>query len=221
LKHWQTFVEFVEFDLNRKEREAAEDAAQVAKGQAILLGVFTAMWEPADWGMTAYQIGTDPSNIWSYAGLLPFVPAGTKSIFRAADKGADFGRAAKKGSMPTRIRRSGAGIARSTPASSAGAQAALRSKLKALRDAQARAVGVRQLPDGRIRYYDAERLASKPGATRGNAYVTEWDPATGQVRSWAESYDHAGNVIRVHPKMINGQQVTRPHYPPTGSEIAQ
>jgi hypothetical protein len=91
LKHWQTFVEFVEFDLNRKEREAAEDAAQVAKGQAILLGVFTAMWEPADWGMTAYQIGTDPSNIWSYAGLLPFVPAGTKSIFRAADTGGEIG----------------------------------------------------------------------------------------------------------------------------------
>ncbi len=49
LKHWQTFAEFVEFDLNRKEREAAEDAAQVAKGQAILVGLFTAMWEPADW----------------------------------------------------------------------------------------------------------------------------------------------------------------------------
>ncbi len=40
--------------------------------------------------MAAYQIGTDPYSYWSYAGLLPFVPAGTKSIFRAADKGAEL-----------------------------------------------------------------------------------------------------------------------------------
>ncbi len=48
LKHWQTFAEFVDFDLNRKEHEAAEDAGLVAKGNSILFGVFTAMWEPAD-----------------------------------------------------------------------------------------------------------------------------------------------------------------------------
>lgn len=37
--------------------------------------------------------------------------------------------------------------------------------------------------------------------------------------SWMESYDHAGNVIRVHPKSINGQPVSAQHYPPTGAEL--
>jgi hypothetical protein len=108
-----------------------------------------------------------------------------------------------------------------TPASSVNAGIALQSKLSALQRAQRTAARTRELPDGRIRYYEAERLASKPGPTRGNAYVTEWDPATGRVRSWAESYDHSGNVTRVHPKMINGQQVNGPHYPPTGQELGR
>lgn len=74
-------------------------------------------------------------------------------------------------------------------------------------------------PDGRVRYYGAETAARTPGATRGAAYVTEWDPATGAVRSWMGNYDHAGNVVRVHPKMVNGQTVNSPHFPPTGSEL--
>jgi filamentous hemagglutinin len=36
-----------------------------------------------------------------------------------------------------------------------------------------------------------------------------------------ESYDHAGDVVRVHPKTINGQRVIGPHYPPTGQELGQ
>ena len=77
------------------------------------------------------------------------------------------------------------------------------------------------MPNGRVRYYDAERPAITPGSTRGSAYVTEWDPATGRVRSWVESYDHEGNVNRVHPKMIDGYQVDAPHYPATGRELEQ
>jgi hypothetical protein len=76
---------------------------------------------------------------------------------------------------------------------------AMARKLKALEEAQGSAVTTRNLPDGRVRYYGAETAARTPGATRGAAYVTEWDPATGAVRSWMESYDHAGNVVRVHP----------------------
>ena len=34
-----------------------------------------------------------------------------------------------------------------------------------------------------------------------------------------ESYDDAGEVIRVHPKSINGQPVDAQHYPPTGAEL--
>lgn len=104
-------------------------------------------------------------------------------------------------------------------AESVNAAAALRSKLSALENAQKTAVTTRTLPDGRIRYYGGETPASKPGPTRGAAYVTEWNPNTGQVRAWMESYNQAGEVTRVHPKMINGQSVNSPHYPPTGREL--
>lgn len=90
---------------------------------------------------------------------------------------------------------------------------------KALEGAQATAVRVRVLPDGRIRYYEAERAATKPGPSRGSSYVTEWNPSTGSVRSWNEVYDQAGSVNRVHPKMINGQTVNSQHYPPTAREL--
>ncbi|RQU81800.1 RHS repeat-associated core domain-containing protein [Burkholderia cenocepacia] len=61
-------------------------------------------------------------------------------------------------------------------------------KLRALQKVQGSAVSTRQLPDGRIRYYDAEAPALKPGPTRGRSHVTEWNPGTGQVRSWEETY---------------------------------
>lgn len=111
--------------------------------------------------------------------------------------------------------------ANSTPASSVNAAEALGSKLSALEGAQGSAARTRMLPDGRIRYYGAEKAARTPGPTRGAASALEWDPATGRVRMWWESYDQAGNVTRVHPKMINGQQVNAPHYPPTGKELGQ
>jgi RHS repeat-associated protein len=104
---------------------------------------------------------------------------------------------------------------------SANASRALTSKLSALEDAQATAARVRNLPDGRIRYYEAERAARTAGPSRGSSYVTEWNPANGNVRSWNEVYDQAGNVNRVHPKMINGQTVNSQHYPPTAKELGR
>jgi filamentous hemagglutinin family protein len=106
-------------------------------------------------------------------------------------------------------------------AESANASIAVRSKLSALENAQASAVRVQTLPDGRVRYYEAERAARTPGPSRGSSYVTEWNPATGNVRSWNEVYDQAGNVTRVHPKMINGQTVDSVHYPPTARELGR
>lgn len=44
---------------------------------------------------------------------------------------------------------------------------------------------------------------------------------SGQVRQWMESYDQTGNVVRVHPKVVNGQILNAPHYPRTGRELGQ
>ena len=53
----------------------------------------------------------------------------------------------------------------------------------------------------------------------GVSFATEFDPKTGSTRQWMESYGHAGEVIRFHPKSINGQPVDTQHYPPTGAEL--
>ena len=99
------------------------------------------------------------------------------------------------------------------------AQAALNQKLRALQDAQKKSVKTEEFADGRIRYYEKERLSKTPGPTRGSSHVTEFNPQTGQVRSWSECYDHQGNINRIHPKMIDGQQVHGQHYPPTKAEV--
>ncbi|WP_232923853.1 DUF637 domain-containing protein, partial [Pseudomonas syringae] len=107
----------------------------------------------------------------------------------------------------------------SSEAASINAQAALRAKLSGLQKAQQTAAVTKTLPDGRIRYYTQEVPARTEGATRGASFATEYNPATGSTRQWMESYDNSGNVIRVHPKSINGQPVSAQHYPPTGAEL--
>jgi filamentous hemagglutinin len=107
----------------------------------------------------------------------------------------------------------------SSEAASVNAQAALRAKLSGLQKAQQTAAVTKTLPDGRFRYYTQEVPARTEGATRGASFATEYNPATGSTRQWMESYDHSGNVIRVHPKSINGQPVSAQHYPPTGAEL--
>ncbi len=106
----------------------------------------------------------------------------------------------------------------SRSARGANAQVSLARKLKALEGAQSSAVRTRTLPDGRIRYYGPEKAARKKGPTRGAALVTEHNPRTGQVRQWYENYDQAGDVIRVHPKLEDGQVLNAPHYPPTAKD---
>ncbi|CUI18111.1 rhs family protein (plasmid) [Candidatus Protochlamydia naegleriophila] len=94
----------------------------------------------------------------------------------------------------------------------------LNKKLSRLETAQQNAVKVRELADGRTRYYEIEVPARNQGATRGRGYVTEYNPKNGNTRTWMECYDHSSNVNRVHPKQINGQEVSCQHYPPTAAE---
>jgi hypothetical protein len=110
---------------------------------------------------------------------------------------------------------------RTAATESVNARTALASKLSNLEKAQNNAAITRSLPDGRTRFYTAEKLASTPGPTRGASYVTEHTPNTGRVRSWMESYGKDGSVLRVHPKSVNGQILNLPHYPPTGRELGR
>ena len=140
----------------------------------------------------------------------------------AAAKAAKLAKAAKSGKAAVSGDFSAATQAKykqSGDAHSANAQSALAKKLSGLEGAQNSASRTKTLPDGRIRYYEAERFARTEGRTRGNSFVTEYNPKTGSTRQWMESYDHSGNVTMVHPKSINGQSVTSQHYPPTKQEL--
>jgi hypothetical protein len=59
--------------------------------------------------------------------------------------------------------------------------------------------GVRELADGRIRYYGELTPAAKPGDMAGARLVREWNAAANRHRTWYETIDHAGRVRQVHP----------------------
>ncbi|MGW4490337.1 RHS repeat domain-containing protein [Amycolatopsis sp. NPDC004368] len=59
--------------------------------------------------------------------------------------------------------------------------------------------GVRELPDGRFRFYGEVATARTPGEMVGRRLVREWNPASGATRIWHETLDHSGNVRIVRP----------------------
>jgi RHS repeat-associated protein len=69
--------------------------------------------------------------------------------------------------------------------------------------------GVKELENGRIRYYGEVQPAKKVGEMAGRRYVHEYDAATGWSRGWHETVDHAGNVRQVRPELNNGSKT---HY---------
>lgn len=68
---------------------------------------------------------------------------------------------------------------------------------------------VRQLKDGRNRYYGKVKPAKTKGEMAGRRLVREWNPKTGKQRTWHETLDHKGRVWQVRPQ-INGQ--SKKHY---------
>ncbi len=104
-------------------------------------------------------------------------------------------------------------------ANSANAPHALRNKLSQIEKTSGGAIKVRVLSDGRIRYYKPLRPSATPGPTKGSSFVIEYNPKTGDLRTWNECYDQCGRVNRVHPKNNNGQEVNSGHYPPTAQEL--
>ena len=69
--------------------------------------------------------------------------------------------------------------------------------------------GVKELQNGKNRYYGNVSTANKPGEMAGRRTVREWDPATGNKRTWHETVDHNGNVRIVRPQRSNN---TKTHY---------
>ncbi|MFV9511282.1 pre-toxin TG domain-containing protein [Tepidibacillus sp. LV47] len=71
--------------------------------------------------------------------------------------------------------------------------------------------GMRELPDGRIRYYGEVKPAKKLGEMAGRRVVREWNPVTDQKRTWHETVDDNGRIRQVRPdtKFTGGVKI---HY---------
>ncbi len=60
--------------------------------------------------------------------------------------------------------------------------------------------GFRQLENGRFRYYGALKSPTRSGEMAGARRVREWDPTTGNKRTWFETHDHYGTTRSVRPE---------------------
>jgi len=71
--------------------------------------------------------------------------------------------------------------------------------------------GVKELDNGKIRFYDKLDPASTQGEMIGRRSVREWDPTTGATRTWQETIDVSGNIRQVRPdtSITNGEKI---HY---------
>ncbi len=66
--------------------------------------------------------------------------------------------------------------------------------------------GIKSLEDGRFRFYGNTTPAKTQGEMVGARLVREWDPTTGQTRTWYETLDHSGNVRSVAPKPVTDEK---------------
>lgn len=69
--------------------------------------------------------------------------------------------------------------------------------------------GVKKLNNGQIRYYGKMVPSKKAGTMAGRRTVRQWDPTTGNKRTWHETLDHKGNVRQIRPENNNG---SKKHY---------
>ncbi len=70
---------------------------------------------------------------------------------------------------------------------------------------------IKELSDGRIRFYGTLKPADKSGEMAGARLVREWNPNTGKERTWFETLDHSNNIRQVRPSVdVTGG--TKVHY---------
>ena len=169
---------------------------------------------PGDMNSSWYQGSKWGGGVALEAGVLA-ATAGSL-VYKLGVKGVEFGTWGIQRALTTKIVRQSFSLGKGAENINAGIS--LTKKLSQLEKAQL-TTRVRILSDGRIRYYGKKIPARNVGITRSASRVSEYNPLTGQTRSWHECYDQNGNVIRVHPKQINGQDVISSHYPLIGEEI--
>lgn len=70
---------------------------------------------------------------------------------------------------------------------------------------------IKELENGRFRFYEKIKAARNQGEMMGARHVREWDPFTGKIRDWYETLDYMGNIrqVRPDPKITGGKKV---HY---------
>lgn len=91
-----------------------------------------------------------------------------------------------------------AGVGGTQEASSAASAARLRAYLRQAE--KYGGSGIRELQNGRIRFYGEVSPAETPGEMAGRRLVREWSPETGATRTWHETLDRLGNVRQVRPE---------------------
>ena len=69
--------------------------------------------------------------------------------------------------------------------------------------------GVKELENGKIRYYGESIAPRKVGEMAGWRTVREWNPSTGNKCTWHETLDNSGNIRQIRPEFNNG---TKTHY---------
>ncbi|HHR8284186.1 TPA: hypothetical protein ACS9WW_004177 [Salmonella enterica subsp. enterica serovar Muenchen] len=66
--------------------------------------------------------------------------------------------------------------------------------------------GVKELDNGNYRFYGDVTPSRTTGEMAGARLVREWNPKTGQTRTWYETLDHAGNIRSVAPKPVTNDK---------------
>jgi hypothetical protein len=60
--------------------------------------------------------------------------------------------------------------------------------------------GIRQLGDGRYRFYGDLTPSTTAGEMAGRRVAREWNPVSGNTRTWMETLDHSGRIRIVRPE---------------------
>jgi len=90
------WIDMVHFNQRMEERRQKAEAEQQGIAFEILVSAAGMLVEPLDYVMTGWEIYHDPWNLYSYAGLVPGIPAGAGKILKHADEAADVAGAARK-----------------------------------------------------------------------------------------------------------------------------